>query len=535
MKVCVIQPHYSYDEKDMDKNFEEILSLLDKCDESLDLIVLPEYSDIPADTKNNVVFYATIEKNNSILINKAIETAERCNSIVFVNAMDKTVGGYRNTTHAIDRSGNVVGKYYKAHPAPSEVKTDAEGGHGLDVAYSYELSEPYVIEMEGLRIGFLTCYDFYFYENFPQLARKDLDIIIGCSLQRTDSHKALSIINRFLCYNTNAYLIRASVSLGEDSEKCGSSMVVTPEGDELVNMKSRVGLGICEIDPKNKYYKPAGFGGKLKAHYEYIEEGRRPWLYRNGGAAIVPFDHVMKYPRICAHRGFSAVMPENSLPALASAIALGAEEVEFDVWATKDGVLVSSHDDKLDRVSNGSGKIYEHTYEELLALDFGVNHGEKFKGLKIATLEEILQKLAGHAIMNIHVKIWDTKQPDDKLEEISALIKKYDCVDHVYFMTTNDDMIRKIKATKPEFRCCVGWDGNKEPMSMVDRAIELGAYKVQLYKPYFNEETVKKAHEHGILCNVFWSDDPEEAKAFRKMGIDTILTNDYFTIKNALG
>ena len=69
---------------------------------------------------------------------------------------------------------------------------------------------------------------------------------------------------------------------------------------------------------------------------------------------------------------------------------------------------------------------------------------------------------------------------------------------------------------------------------MVDRAIALGAYKVQLYKPYFNEETVKKAHANGILCNVFWSDDPEEAKKFREMGIDTILTNDYNLISQVV-
>jgi glycerophosphoryl diester phosphodiesterase len=86
----------------------------------------------------------------------------------------------------------------------------------------------------------------------------------------------------------------------------------------------------------------------------------------------------------------------------------------------------------------------------------------------------------------------------------------------------------------PDIAVCVGWDGNKEPMSMVDRAIELGAYKVQLFKPYFNEETVKKAHAHGILCNVFYADDPEEAKAYFEMGIDTVLTNDYLTVYNAV-
>jgi glycerophosphoryl diester phosphodiesterase len=222
------------------------------------------------------------------------------------------------------------------------------------------------------------------------------------------------------------------------------------------------------------------------------------------------------------------------MPAFGSAVALGAEEIEFDLWSSLDGVLVSCHDDTLDRVSNGSGKIYQKTYEELLQFDFGAKKGEKFKGLKIPTFEEILRKFAGRVIMNIHVKIWDRAFSDDKMQEIVRLIRKYDCEKHVYFMTTNDEMIKKVSEYAPDIKCCVGWDGNKDPMSMVDRAIKLGAYKIQLFKPYFNQETVDRAHENNILCNVFFADDIEEAKKYRKMGIDCILTNDYLAIKNGL-
>ena len=534
MKINIIQPRYSFDGADLDSCFSDLLSLLDECDEEADVIVLPEYSDAPADVKGKAGFYDAFDKNNALLLEKACLTARRCKSLLFVNAGYKTADGIRNTTYAIDRRGEIVGKYFKAHPAPSEVKTDREGGHELDVKYSYEPSEPYILEIEGVRFAFLTCYDFYFYEGFAKIARENVDIIIGCSLQRTDTHEALSIINKFLCYNTNAYLIRASVSLGEDSKLCGCSMVVSPKGEMLINMESRVGIGRCEINPKAKYYKPAGHGGVPKAHYEYIEEGRRPWLYRNGGASVAKFDSVMPYPRLCAHRGFNTVAPENSLAAFGAAVALGAEEIEFDIWSTKDGVLVSSHDSTLERVSDGVGKIYEHTYEELLKLDFGAKHGEKFKGLKIPTFEEILQKFAGRVIMNIHVKIWDMNFPEPMLEEITSLVRKYDCEKHVYFMTSSDKMIKRFMEYAPDLKITVGWDGNPDPMSMVDRAITLGAYKIQLFKPYFNEETVKKAHENGIICNVFFADEPEEAIRYLEMGIDTILTNDYLPIYNAV-
>ncbi|MBE6605976.1 MAG: hypothetical protein E7635_02935 [Ruminococcaceae bacterium] len=78
----------------------------------------------------------------------------------------------------------------------------------------------------------------------------------------------------------------------------------------------------------------------------------------------------------------------------------------------------------------------------------------------------------------------------------------------------------------PDIHICVGHDDDR-PYEIVDRAIVLGAQKVQLYKPFFNQEMIDKAHAHGIICNVFWSDDADETGKYLEMGIDTILTNDY--------
>ena len=534
MKVSVLQPHYSMNGADLDACFTELLALLDACDDSLDLIVLPEYSDVPADVKGEAGFYEAAEKNTAILLKKASETAKRCHALLFVNAAYPTDRGLRNTTHAFDREGNPIGRYFKAHPAPSEVKGEAEGGHGLDTAYSYEFREPYVLEAEGLRFCFLTCYDFYFYEGFARIARERPDIIIGASLQRTDSHEALSIIHRFLCYQTNAYLVRASVSLSEDSTLSGCSTVVAPSGEVLLDMKSRCGIGIAEFDPAVKFLKPAGHGGAMKPHFEYIEEGRRPWLYRNAGPGIRRFEDVTPYPRLCAHRGLHRTAPENSMPAYGAAVALGATEIELDLWASADGVLVSCHDATLERVSDGTGKIYEKTYAELAALDFGIRYDERYRGLRIPTFEDILRELGSRCIMNIHVKLWEVDIGRPMIREIIDMIRKYDCEKHVYLMIVNDEIHRAVKEYAPDIPTCVGWDGNREPLSMVHRAIALGAEKVQLYKPYFNAETVRLAHEHGIKCNVFWSNDAAEARGFLEMGIDTILTDDYLAMKNAL-
>lgn len=535
MKVAIIQPYYSMAYDCVEQCFLQLTAFLDTCDDSIDVIVLPEYSDVPANIRNQAEYETSVKAHHETLMKKAAETAVRCQSLVFVNAAYETERGYRNTTFAVDKSGKVIGKYFKTHPAPSEVKTAGQGGIGLDVEYSYAFSEPYILEVDGVRYGFMTCYDFYFYEAFARLARKNVDVIIGASLQRTDTHQSLEIIGKFLSYNTNAYLVRSSVSLGADSKVCGSSMIVSPDGTMLVNMKNNVGIAVYEINPKEKYYKPAGFGGRMKSHYAYIEEGRRPWNYRPAGSAIVLNNDTMPYPRVCAHRGFSAVAPENSMPAFGAAIALGADEIEFDLWPTKDGEIVSCHDSTLERVSTGTGKIYEHTYDELMQYDFGIKFDKRFQGLSIVRFEEILQKFAAHTIMNIHVKplSYDVLYPVETMKKIVSLIRKYDCEKHVYFMLEPDAHIKQFKEYAPDIPVCVG-HLNDRPWSIVERAIELNADKVQLFKPYFNQEMIDLAHKHGIVCNVFWSDDIAEAKKFLSMGIDTILTNNYHTIANAV-
>ena len=524
MKVCVVQPHYSVDYSDSESLFLWELEALDQCDDSMDLIVLPESCDVPALAHSREDFQASADRYTPPLLKKAAETAKRCNAVVFINCSD-IQAGYRNTTFAFDRNGCLAGKYDKQHLTPGEVNKRKR-----DSGYSFAFSTPTVITIDGVRYAFLTCYDFYFYESFAGIARNHVDVIIGCSHQRSDTHLALEIMNQFLAYNTNAYVVRASVSMDESADIGGGSMVVAPTGQILLNMKSRVGMECVDIDITKKYYKPAGFGNPPSSHYEYVEKGRRPWKYRPAGSAIVAYDEFMPYPRVCAHRGFNTIAPENSMPAFGAAVAMGAQEIEFDLWYTADGQIVSIHDSKLDRVSNGEGKVYEQTYEELLRYDFGSKFSPEFAGLKILTFEEILKKLAGHTIMNIHIKTVsnDVSYDPALLRKIIDLIDKYDCRRHVYFMTGNDHVMAQLQEIAPDICRCMG--GGKDKWGIVERAIKFDCKKVQLVKDYFDQAMIDNAHAHGIRCNVFWSDDAEETRTFLRMGIDTILTNDYHQI-----
>ena len=190
------------------------------------------------------------------------------------------------------------------------------------------------------------------------------------------------------------------------------------------------------------------------------------------------------------------------------------------------------HDARLDRISDGEGRVDEKTYEELLKLDFGVRFGETFRGLKVLRFEEILRKFACHTVMNVHLKA-KGGQPERALELIrrsAELIRKYDCVPYCYFMSGDDAVQRMAAAEAPDIPRCQG--AGSDRWAIVERAIENGCTKVQLFKPDFDQAMIDRAKAAGIRVNIFWSDDPEEARRFLEMGADTILSNEYLLVRS---
>lgn len=533
MKACVIQPPYSFDYAQSEQNYLWELEALEQCDSSMDLIVLPEYSNVPALAGSKEEMERSRSAYSDTLFAKAAETAKRCDAVVFISGIVETETGLRNAIVAYNRHGERVGAYYKQHLVNSEMFK-----YELDKEYTWDFEEPTIIEIDGVRYAFLICYDFYFYEAFANIARHDPDVIIGCSHQRSDTHGALETMCKFLAYNTNTYVVRSSISLGEESAVGGCSMVVTPDGNVLCNLKSKAGMACAEFDPHERYLKPAGFGNPPAPHHHYVEAGRRPWKYRHGGSAIARYNEWMPYPRVCAHRGFNTVAPENSLAAYGAAVALGADEIEFDLWCTTDGVIVSTHDARLERVSNGNGRVDEHTFAELRALDFGSVVSESYAGLRIPTFEDILKKFACHTVMNIHVKSRNNTDPlpETTVREIVRLIRKYDVARHCYLMSGNEAVLQQLRTLAPDIPRCAG-AGDDPDEDLVEKALRVGGTRIQMYKPHFKDKgdahfkaTVEKAHANGIVCNVFYADDYNEAKRYLDLGADVILTNDFHRI-----
>ena len=86
-----------------------------------------------------------------------------------------------------------------------------------------------------------------------------------------------------------------------------------------------------------------------------------------------------------SHRGEHLQHPENTIPAYAEAIRVGADFFEADVQTTSDGKMVLSHDATVDRCTDGKGRVDSMTFDQIEALDAGIKKGPQFAGTKIPT------------------------------------------------------------------------------------------------------------------------------------------------------
>ncbi len=91
---------------------------------------------------------------------------------------------------------------------------------------------------------------------------------------------------------------------------------------------------------------------------------------------------------LTAHRGLSAIAPENTAASLEQAGKAGYYAAEFDIIPTKDGIWVLMHDDTVDRMTDGTGEVSSFTYEEIRQLKIDSGNGiDKFLDERIITLE----------------------------------------------------------------------------------------------------------------------------------------------------
>jgi glycerophosphoryl diester phosphodiesterase len=163
-----------------------------------------------------------------------------------------------------------------------------------------------------------------------------------------------------------------------------------------------------------------------------------------------------------AHRGYSAVAPENTLPALAAAILGGATHIEFDVRTTADGVPVLIHDRTVDRTTDGSGHIWELTLAELRSLDAGSWFSPAYAGVRVPLLSEALDLLLPPDPGVVppptpgdeRQLLLEIKPPAnaDEVEAIMTMVAERGLRDRTIVQSFDPEVVRLVRKVAPEVR-----------------------------------------------------------------------------------
>ncbi|MGB3203928.1 MAG: glycerophosphodiester phosphodiesterase family protein [Crinalium sp.] len=247
----------------------------------------------------------------------------------------------------------------------------------------------------------------------------------------------------------------------------------------------------------------------------------------------------MKELEIIAHRGYSAIAPENTMAAFYAAIEHQADSIEFDVQLSADGVPVIIHDATLDRTTNGTGKVIETTLEQLKNFDAGAWFNPVFAHEKIPTFQEVLssikstqtQNLPG--LKNIYAEVkqadfWTTTNIEKLLQILIEEGWETQCIVACF----NHNFLEKVRKYHSTIKlgylvASVEDYTEKLPQAAADgNAMMLSQYNILLNHPNLVQDT----RNMGIDLGVWTVDNQEEFKQLTNLGIQRIITNSLLNI-----
>ena len=249
-------------------------------------------------------------------------------------------------------------------------------------------------------------------------------------------------------------------------------------------------------------------------------------------ACDFPSEHNFALNGVTAHRGNSIEFPENTIPAFKSALSLGVDWIELDIYKTKDGEIVVTHDPNTKRVGNRELLISEATFEALKSID--VAH--EFRTRNNLSLKECPQESMPLLSDIIHLVMQQNKtrlsiQPkSDCVKEAIEIIKKLKAEAWVGF---NDGSLSKMKEVKKEAKAIpVFWDRPAD--SDIDKDIEIALKEVfesiVINHKGITKTKVHKVHEAGFEVGAWTVNEPGTMKTLLDIGVDRIYTDDPRTL-----
>ncbi|WP_162932332.1 glycerophosphodiester phosphodiesterase [Solimonas sp. K1W22B-7] len=246
---------------------------------------------------------------------------------------------------------------------------------------------------------------------------------------------------------------------------------------------------------------------------------------------------------IVAHRGASGHAPEHTFAAYDQALAMGAEYIEQDVYATADGVLVCLHDTTLNRTARGpaencSGSVGSKTLEQLKTCDMGSWFNEtypdrarpEYAGQKIPTLEEVFQRYGKDVNYYIEIKPGLDLTPPSVAQRLLDLMAKYGLRDGAVtrhkvlvqsFIPTVLLEMRRLDPEIPLIQLMQPATTNAATLPLI------AAYSFGVGPPVsdVNASLVQQAHGLGLAVHPYTVNETEDLERVAALCVDGMFTN----------
>jgi glycerophosphoryl diester phosphodiesterase len=243
-----------------------------------------------------------------------------------------------------------------------------------------------------------------------------------------------------------------------------------------------------------------------------------------------------KKPRVFGHRGAAGLAPENTIPSFALGLSLGADILELDVHASRDGVIVVAHDPTLERTTDGSGNLRDHTWAQLERLDAGYHFtrdGSDFPyrghGVHMPTLESVF-RLFPLAACNVEIK-----QDDPPIVgEVVRLIRRLDAQHRVLLAAEHDSIMQQIRLLGGDIATSfctgevadfigrvqgAGFDGYVPAGGALQIPARFGTIEL------VTRESVSAAHRLGLEVHVWTVNQREEMDELLALNVDGIISD----------
>ncbi|MGR9089725.1 MAG: glycerophosphodiester phosphodiesterase [Gammaproteobacteria bacterium] len=218
---------------------------------------------------------------------------------------------------------------------------------------------------------------------------------------------------------------------------------------------------------------------------------------------------------IIGHRGAAGTHPENTLASIDAAIAARADWIEIDVRLV-DGEIIVLHDERLERTTNGSGSVYDMTFEQLRRLDAG-------DGEHIPLLREVLERIDARCGLNIEIK-----QPDIARELATFLrqVLRARPAWHGKIMVSSflrEPMLEfaALKADGVELAAL----SDHTSVAALEFALAIGATALNVSLAELTGSIVAMAHERDLRLLVYTVNDAVDMARCRELDVDGIFTD----------